>query len=200
MFWQRKQKTVARYEFVSEERIHYLQNLMEKQLQLYGWCEAKVTTLATINSILVAGVAIFLERVKSHEFPQRTCNSIKTCIQYAIESHYGAVTVGLVLLPVSISLALALYHVIPKMQSGVYISQIGNHRSVAGILRYNSMESYKKRLDAISEDEIYHDLVHQIFGMSRNIWRSQLSIRRAVYGDIIALIGFIGTSLYLSLA
>lgn len=183
--------------FSKIERIQYVQNLVEKQLDLYGWCETKVTTLATIDSILIAGVTLFVDHVKMESFPKRDNNNLLDASMGFIERNLSIIAMATILLPVFLSLGTALWHVIPKMRSGAYKSPIGNHRSSAGIQRFTSLKEYEKYMNSISFDTIHHDLIHQIYGMNTNIWRNQRSIRIAVWFDLVALFFFMAIMLYL---
>lgn len=180
------------------ERIHYLENLMSKQLELYTWCEEKVTTLATIDTILLGGAIIFVGRIKTNTFPAR---SLTTCWEQVLgffESNFAIVMVIWVLVPLFASLAITLLHVIPKMRSGKTPRAIKNHRSTVGIRKYKDKNEYKQRLDSMSIDDIYHDLVRQIYGMNANIWKNQVSIKFAVLLDLLGLIGFAFILVYLA--
>ncbi len=183
--------------FSKFERIQYVQNLVEKQLDLYGWCETKVTTLATIDSILIAGVTLFVDHVKTESFPERDRNNFLGASMSFIEKNLSLIAMVTVLLPVFLSLGTALWHVIPKMRSGTYTSPIGNHRSSAGIRKFATLEKYEKYMNNISFETIHHDLIHQIYGMNTNIWRNQRSIRMAVWFDIVALFFFMAIMVYL---
>jgi len=43
-----------------KKKIDYLESVVSKQLELYNWFEAKVSTLATINTILLGAATLFL--------------------------------------------------------------------------------------------------------------------------------------------
>lgn len=47
------QNSFQRYLGDTEKKIEYLESIVSKQLDLYNWCEEKVSTLATIDSILL---------------------------------------------------------------------------------------------------------------------------------------------------
>jgi hypothetical protein len=185
------------FDFSGSERIRYLDSLVSKQLELYTWCEEKVTTLATINAILLAGATLFVEHIKNGSFAKRISKAWQDGIQIFVEENFSKLMVVFILLPIFISLGISLWHVIPKMRSGKSPSNIRNHRSSAGIYKYGSISAYKNRLDSISTDEIYEDLVRQIYGMNTNIWNNQRSIKVAVFFDLVGLAGFFGVLLYL---
>ena len=189
--------TSPRYRFEGEERIHYLESLVSKQFELYSWCETKMNTLAIIDSIILTGAIIFVDRMKVGVFPQRTIDSWLRTMQVFMESHFSYVLVLLILVPVFMSLGLSLWHIIPKMRSNATPKTISNHRSSVGINRYGDIPSYKKRIDDLNEQDIYEDLVRQIFGMNKNVWRNQKSIRLAVWLDLIGLAGFFLSFVYL---
>ncbi len=183
--------------FKGAERIHYLENLVSKQLDLYTWCEEKVTTLATIDTILLGGATLFVGRIKSDTFAPRSTNSCIDTICKFVESNFTIFMVFMMFVPILISLGLTLWHVIPKMRSGTTASTIKNHRSSAGIHKYKDNKEYMKRLDEILEKEIVADLARQIYGMNTNIWKNQISIKIAVWLDLIGLAGFLLIMLYL---
>lgn len=185
--------------FRGAERIHYLENLVSKQLELYTWCEEKVTTLATIDTILLGGATLFVGKIKSNTFILPTSNSIGDIIRRFIESNFSIFVVLMMFVPIFISLGLTLWHVIPKMRSGTTASAIKNHRSSAGIHKYRDNKEYMKRLDEIFENEIVADLARQIYGMNTNIWRNQFSIKVAVWFDLVGLAGFLFSMVYLVL-
>ncbi len=183
--------------FLGAERIHYLEGLVSKQLELYTWCEEKVTTLATIDAILLAGATLFIEHIKSGIFPKRVADTFLNNILMSIEQNFVVLTLLFILFPIFVSLGIALFHVIPKMSSGASPSTARNHRSSRGIHSYKDIQEYKNRMDSISADDIYIDLLRQIYGMNINIWRNQFSIKVAVYCDLVGLLGFICIMLYM---
>lgn len=183
--------------FEGAERICYLENLVSKQLDLYTWCEEKVTTLATIDSILLASATLFVEHIRSGDFPQRIQETWLSKLQIIIENNFSAIMVLFIIFPIFISLGITLWHVIPKMSSGATPNTIRNHRSSSGIHKYKDIPEYKSRIDLITGEEIYEDLIRQIYGMNNNIWKNQISIKIAVYFDLIGLFGFFLVMLYL---
>ena len=187
----------ATYIFSGGNRIQYLENLTVHQLELYNWCEDKVTTLATMDAILLSGATLFVEHVKTGNFPTRTATDWLSTILSWIEKSFPLIMVILIILPIFVSLGITLFHVIPKMRSGATVNTYKNHRSSAGIQRFNSKEEYKHRLDTISVDELYQDLIWQIYGMNKNVWKNQKSIRAAVICDLLGLFGFFFVVLYL---
>lgn len=185
------------FKLVGADRIHYLEGLVSKQLELYTWCEEKVTTLATIDAILLAGATLFVEHIKSEVFPVRDPSDCIDNILIFIENNFTIFMVLFMLLPIFISLGITLWHVIPKMSSGASPPTARNHRSSKGIHSYKDIPEYKVRMDTISEEEIYIDLLRQIYGMNNNIWRNQISIKVAVFFDLIGLLGFLFIMFYL---
>jgi hypothetical protein len=165
-------------------RVHYLEDLVSKQLDLYNWCEEKVSTLATIDSILLGAATLFIEKVLVVGETATLLNKILNVIMIII-----------VLLPLFISLAIALWHIRPKMGKR---SNKGrpNHRSSNGIRHFTDASEYQKKLLSMSDEEICEDLIKQIYGMNNNIWRNQRSIKKAVVFDMIGLIGFLAMIIY----
>ena len=48
----------------------------------------------------------------------------------------------------------------------------------------------------LSTNDIYNDIIRQIYGMNKNIWKNQLSIKWAVRFDLFGLVGFIAIIIY----
>lgn len=165
-------------------RVRYLEDLVSKQLDLYNWCEEKVSTLATIDSILLGAATIFIEKVIVVGETATLVNKILNVVMIAV-----------VLLPLFISLAIALWHIRPKMGKR---SNKGrpNHRSSNGIRHFTNASEYQSKLLSMSDDEICDDLIKQIYGMNTNIWRNQRSIKKAVVFDLIGLVGFLAMIIY----
>lgn len=161
------------------DRIHYLEGLVAKQLDLYNWCEEKVSTLATIDSILLGAATLFIEKIISVE---ETVNISDRIMRLALVSS--------VLIPLMGSLVIALWHIRPKMGK---TSNVGrpNHRSSNGIRHFSNVDDYKKKIYSMPDNEICEDLIKQIYGMNRNIWINQKSIKGAVLFDLVGLVGFL---------
>jgi len=162
----------------NKDKIEYLESIASKQLDLYNWFEAKVSTLATINSILLGASTLFIDK-----------NKIIHDAIWATIINVGMILIFL--LPLSISLAIALWHIRPKMSSGKANSSRNNHRSSNGIIKFKSKDEYKEYLAKLTAKEICEDISNQIYGMNHNIWESQSSIKKAVLFDLIGLVGFI---------
>ena len=170
----------------SEKRLEYLEELVSKQLHLYDWFEEKVSTLAAIDAILIGGVSLFIDKVKIvSKVPNMKVVLVNTLMLIIL------------VVPFFVSLAIALWHIRPKMGSVSTNSIHPNHRSSNGIRQFKNNKEYKDYLYALSMDEICDDLTKQIYGMNYNIWQSQKSIKRAVFFDLIGLIGFIIILFYL---
>lgn len=165
-------------------RVHYLEDLVSKQLDLYNWCEEKVSTLATIDSILLGAATLFIEKVLVVGETAKPLNKILNVVMIII-----------VLLPLFISLAIALWHIRPKMGKR---SNKGrpNHRSSNGIRHFADVSEYQEKLLNMSDEVICDDLIKQIYGMNNNIWRNQRSIKKAVVFDLIGLVGFLAMIVY----
>lgn len=168
-----------------EKKLEYLEGLVSKQLDLYDWCEEKVSTLATIDAILLGGATILIDKVK---IVSEVCNIKVMAIN-------GIMTVILTV-PFFISLAIALWHIRPKMGTASTNAPRPNHRSSNGIRQFKTHEEYKMHLESLSVDIICEDLSKQIYGMNKNIWKNQKSIKNAVFWDLIGLVGFLLIILY----
>lgn len=168
------------YDLSFSQKIAYLENLVTKQLDLYSWCEEKVSTLATIDSILLGAATIFIDNFVHVSDENRTISII---------------LILLVLVPLFASLSIALWHIRPKMGKA---SNYGrpNHRSSNGIRHYKDADEYRKVISNLSKDELYEDLARQIYGMNQNIWKNQQSIKNAVFCDLIGIFGFFVMIIY----
>ena len=173
------------------DKIEYFEGIVSKQLDLYIWCEEKVNTLATINAIMLTAATFFVEYTESNVSTQADGVSY-------IGVHFKLIMILIMVLPIFISLAITLFHVIPKMRSRNFVSPKDNpiHRSVVGIRSFETWQKYKNYLDKLTEDNIYEQIVRQIYGMNKNIWKNQLSIKWAVIFDIFGLFGFIVVIIY----
>lgn len=160
--------------------IHYLEGIVSKQLELYNWCEEKVSILATIDSILIGAAIVFIDKLKTVPNPQ-TVNTVNWVTFW---------TAIAILSPLFISLGIVLWRIRPKMGKQ---SNYGrpNHRSSNGIRHNSNSSTYRDLLDRLSYNEIHEDLARQIYGMNNNIWVDQLSIKAAVIFDLIGLVVFI---------
>ncbi len=168
-------------------RVQYLEELVSKQLDLYNWCEEKVSTLATMDSILLGAATLVIERVLVVGTESTLHNKILNVVMIVI-----------VLLPLFISLAIALWHIRPKMGKRSN-KGIPNHRSSNGIRHFASLEEYQHKVLSLSDDEICSDLIKQIYGMNNIIWKNQKSIKRAVAFDLFGLLGFLAMIIYWSI-
>lgn len=168
----------------SDKKIQYLENIVGKQLDLYNWCEEKVSTLATIDSILLAVATLFIDKL----------DFFKTATSLHMKLLNTGITI-LILLPLFASLAIALWHIRPKMG---HASNTGrpNHRSSNGIRHFPDKFAYQKHLSNMTANEICEDLTNQIYGMNYNIWVNQKSIKKAVFLDLISLAGFFAVIVY----
>lgn len=166
------------FQIANADKIAYLEGIVGKQLDLYNWCEEKVSTLATIDSILIAVATLLIDKVTF--FDIATCKHAKLA---------NAVVLSILLLPLFLSMGITLWHIRPKMGNA---SNTGtpNHRSSNGIRHFQNKAAYRDRLSTISAEEICNELSNQIYGMNGHIWTNQLSIKTAVVLDIISLVGF----------
>lgn len=179
-----KKTKAGKFSIPSDEKIQYLENIVGKQLDLYNWCEEKVSTLATLDSILLAAATLFIDKIDFFK--------AEGTIQARI-INTGIVII--ILLPLFISLAIALWHIRPKMGNA---SNTGrpNHRSSNGIRHFQDKAAYANHLSNMTPEEICEDLSNQIYGMNNNIWVNQKSIKKAVLFDLISLAGFFAVIVY----
>jgi hypothetical protein len=174
------------------DKIEYFEGIVSKQLNLYIWCEQKVNTLATINAIMLTAATLFVEYTKSSMSSQKDdVSNIEN-----LEGNFHIIMILIIVLPIFISLGITLWHVIPKMRSGANPKTVHIHRSVSGIHSFNDFQEYKNHLSNLSRNDIYNDIIRQIYGMNKNIWKNQISIKWAVRFDLVGLGGFIIIIIY----
>lgn len=159
----------------------FIHDVLDKRYALYEWCEEKINTLATMNSILVA--ALF---AVSGGF---------------IDAKYWFNLVALILcfLAVLFSLVVVLWHIIPTMRSGRLPKGSRNLRSVVGVSEFESTKHYMAAVLESTDMARFEAAANQVLGMNRNIMKNQRAIRLAVFADMAGLgffIVFVGTYLF----
>lgn len=154
-------------------QLAFAQDILDKRYQTYMWCEQKIYTLATANTIFLGGLFVIAgSRYSADTIPKRLL--LAACV-----------------LCFAISLTLVLYHIEPKMSSGTLPATEKNPRSVVGVRKYASFDEYTKVVSSLTVDEMLTFTAHQIYGMNKNIWKNQRATRWAVVADVLGLALFL---------
>lgn len=157
----------------SAEHVAFITDVLDKRYLLYEWCEAKINTLATMNSILIA--AIFAV----------TGTFLK------ISSPWNVAAIGLCFGSILFSLVVVLWHIIPTMRSGSFKRGTKNLRSVVGISEHKSFSEYVDAVLGSVELRRFEAIAQQVYGMNKNIMRNQRAIRAAVIADLAGICFFL---------
>lgn len=145
----------------------YALDILSKKYHLYDWCEDKISTLVTIDGLLIGGLLLVIN-----------LREITGWARLASFSLSLALLMG--------SILISLWHVIPVMYSGR--SSRRNPRTVVGTEAYSTNLEYARAVMRLSlKDMIAVDL-DQIRGMNKNIMRNQRAIRIAVRLTMAALV------------
>lgn len=139
---------------------------------LYTWCESKIQTLVTVNSVLFA--ALFVT----------SGGRITTA------SGLDLVLLALAVLFLASSLIIAIWHIEPKMNSKV--GNLANPRTSIAIHRMTK-EEYLANLMALDLATMVQHNSLQIKGMNKIIMTNQRAIRIATKLTIIGLLLFLVT-------
>jgi hypothetical protein len=154
-------------------RIEIALDILAKKYQNYMWCEQKITALATANTIFLGGLFVVAGSRYSANTPAKIA------------------ILGACIAAFASCLALMLYHTIPRMRSGAIPKGTANLRSAAGVRKFATTDAYYQSLAAADYAKMLRDISDQIYGMNKNIWRSQNIIRIAVCVDLAGLLLFI---------
>jgi hypothetical protein len=177
----------AHFAVDDDNKIQYLERLSQKQLDLYDWNETKVNTLVLVDSVLLGAATLYLDKI----------NIMRT--EPSLWFTLGNIILVLVLLlPLCFSLIIALFHIADKMSSGkANSSDRLNHRAISKIDMFKTNFDYIDEVRKLTASQICEDLCNQIYGMNKNILKTQKTLKKAVYLDIIGLVGFVFTILYI---
>ena len=141
------------------EILQYSLDILDKKYRLYMWCEAKVSTLVTLDGLILAGVFVLI-RVNG--------------VSGSLDVSFMAATLAFLLS----SLLIALWHIKPLMYSGR--TTLKNLRTTVGTEAYSSTKEYADEMMQLSIEKMIRLDAEQIRGMNKNIMDFQKAIRLAV--------------------
>jgi hypothetical protein len=147
------------YEFTTEINKH--------RYDLYNWCETKIQSLITVDSILLGALIV---TINGH---------------LKLNDWTNALAVGIAAALLTSSLAISLWHIEPKMDSKV--GNYDNPRSSIGIAMMTKEEYYQKHMQLTCEEMIYYNCL-QTKGMNKIIMTNQRAIRIAALSTIASLL------------
>lgn len=145
----------------------FVLDILDKKYRIYDWCEQKISTLVTIDGLLLG--ALFL--------------AVDTS---AIQGWKMFTLFGLSIALLLGSILISLWHVVPLMYSGR--SHPKNPRTSYGTEAYESNEEYGRAVMALRIEDMIRLDTDQIRGMNKNIMRDQRAIRWAARLTMLALI------------
>jgi hypothetical protein len=142
-------------------------DVLDKQYRLYSWNDQKTHSLITANAFLFAAVGFTYDR------------------------HASDVMVLLFqLLAVAMLAASALFcvtHLVPYWRSGKS-GRESNIRSLRGIGEFPNWQSYAQTFAGVDRNRFVTDCLRQVYGMSRNSWRSRTLVTRGVALTMVGVI------------
>lgn len=148
-------------------------DINERRYGLYTWCEDKIKTLVTVDSILYG--ALFIILGKDNVFP----------VVPGMHWHFLAVAGAFASL--TASLVISIWHIEPKMDSKV--GNIENPRTSIGINSLSKDEYFARLMSLELQDMIKYN-AWQIKGMNKIIMKNQRAIRVAVLCTILGVAFF----------
>jgi hypothetical protein len=149
--------------------LEFSTDVLHSRYELYSWCEDKVQNLVTVSGVLLGAAFLII-----------TNDNIRkgwTSFDYTLASVAGVL--------LGSGLIVSLYHIIPKMNSG-----LGNETNprVTIAIEQLSKDGYYSRVARMSVEEILRATTDQIKGMNHNIMRNQRAIRWASWLTISGLV------------
>ena len=149
--------------------LEFSTDVLHSRYELYSWCEDKVQNLVTVSGVLLGAAFLII-----------TNDSLRkgwTNLDYTLASVAGVL--------LGSGLIVSLYHIIPKMNSG-----LGNETNprVTIAIEQLSKDGYYSRVAGMSGEEILRATTDQIKGMNHNIMRNQRAIRWASWLTISGLV------------
>jgi len=147
-------------------------SVLERRYDSYNWLEAKVLTLVTLNGLLLTGFFVLITQTQ-------------------LSKNQFLLTVAFIsIIPLVISLSLAIYNVIPKLNSGLI--QNPNIRTIYGTNQFRDSAEYFTKFMNLDLKEMVRLNTEQIRGMTANIIKSNKEIRIAAGCSIFSLVFFLG--------
>lgn len=157
-----------------EDIFRFGTDILQKKYELYMWCETKTYNLLTANGALLAAIFLLL-------------NSLGDFNERPAVWFLGLLSSVLVLASVVVSLV----NIIPRMDSGATSRK--NLRSVIGTNNFDHYDDYHDALSTMDLKAMVYSNSEQIYGMNKNVWKSQSAIRRAAWftaAGVVALAMF----------
>lgn len=158
---------------VTDEQIAFVEDVLSRRYDLYSWCEAKINTLSTVNSILL-GILLALTGVVFKPVGWFSTTLLVMC---------AAAILG--------SFVVVLVHIIPSMRSGKNPKNERNLRSVLGVSRFETREDYVAAVLASTREGRFWNATVQLYGMNKIVMNNQRAIRWAVVLDLVALMLYV---------
>jgi hypothetical protein len=146
----------------------FTQDILDKKYDLYHWCESKIASLLTLDSILLGGLFLVIT----------THGHFANPVDYWLIASTAAILLA--------SLSVALVHIMPAMNSGLTSGK--NPRTVIGTAKYESNASYLADLRQIDMARVIELNAEQARGMNKNIMRNQRAIKIAALLTLAAIV------------
>jgi len=150
--------------------LEYSADINRHRYDLYMWCESKIYSLITVDSLLF-GALFLVVGTRVH-----------------VTSVINKCDLGFTVACLAASLVISLWHIEPKMDSRV--GNYDNPRSSIGIAK-KSKEEYLETLMKLDLSKMIEFNSSQIMGMNKIIMGNQRAIKFASVATIIGLFGFI---------
>lgn len=183
-----KEKPAEPYFKSFDSKIQYLSEMMQTQLQYFSLFEAKNTTLATVDTILLTLASLFTSSVileNNHHLPDN---------YHFILSIVLIVLVCTLLASLVVTLFNIFFDVGKRRKRHLKIKY--NHHSISGIIHYSKFE-FIDRINKISDQEVFQDLANQTRGLVSINEKNQKRIRVAVILDLVALFFLVCTLIFI---
>jgi len=161
----------------NKDSINYFRNLFGDKLQLYQYCESQLSRIAFANSIFIAAIAMIVSSGMQLDVCKVLLYTLYVC------------TV-LIFVPFVVSLRITLCCAIPKFFRRRLSYGKADHSSIYGIIKFKNVEDYKNYISKLTANDIYNEIITQIYNMNDTIIRDYKEIEKAVKWDRIGLISF----------
>lgn len=165
--------------------------MIQTQLQFFNLFEAKNTSLATVDAILLTLASLFTSTILIEN--KSILNGGPNLL----------LKIGLIILVCIIlsSLVVTLLNIIFDVgkRHKRYLKIKYNHHSISGVIHYNK-EEFKNRICTIPTNEVLNDLASQTWGLIRINEKNQKRIKIAVILDLIGLVWFIMILVFIMIA
>ena len=187
-----KEETKAQpYLKTPSARIKYLSEMIQTQLQFFNLFEAKNTSLATVDTILLTLASLFTSTILIEN------KSILTGVPNLLLKIGLIVLVCIILSSLVVTLLNIIFDVGTRRKR--YLKIKYNHHSISGVIHYNK-EEFKNRISTIPPNEVLNDLASQTWGLIRINEKNQKRIKIAVILDLVGLVWFIAILVFVMIA